>query len=318
MKVYWLLLLDCGKVAKQVPLGKDRCIIGRAEDTDLTLGGHDVSRHHAAVFFQNGRYFIEDLNSTNGTILNGVSIEHDVLAQGDQISIGEHTILFDDGTSTLFNIEETEVARRGRETAIIKDKFNQLGKKIDSRSLRNEFEEIEKFVRKSRKRLATLVHADKLTGLYNRQYFDRIAPQEIKKAKAARRQLSVLFIDLDHFKDINDQHGHRVGDEVLRAIAWLIQKACRKTDLVARYGGEEIVVVLPNTNGRDAGKIAEEIRGIIESQSKGRLNIPVTVSIGFATFPGDGKDLSSILDHADKALYQAKASGRNCVARYRE
>jgi diguanylate cyclase (GGDEF)-like protein len=318
MKAYWLLLLEGGKVAKQVPLGKGRCVIGRAEDTDLTLGGHDVSRHHAAVFFQNGHYFIEDLNSTNGTILNGASVEHDVLNHGDQISIGEYSILFDDGTSTLFNIEETEVARRGRETAIISDKFDTLGKKIGNGSLRKEFEEIERFVRKSRKRLATLAHADKLTGLYNRQYFDKVAPQELEKVKASRRNLSILFIDLDHFKEINDQHGHMVGDEVLRAVAWLVQKACRKTDLVARYGGEEIVVVLPNTDGPDAHKIADEIRVIIEKQSKSRLNIPVTVSIGFATFPADGTDLASILELADKALYQAKRSGRNCVVGYRE
>jgi diguanylate cyclase (GGDEF)-like protein len=318
MKSYWLLLIDSGKVAKQVPLVKGRCVIGRAEDTDLTLSGHDVSRHHAAVFFQNGRYFVEDLNSTNGTIVNGRNVEYSMLDHGDEISIGDHLILFDDGTSTLFNIEETEVARRGRETAIISDKFTTLGKKIDNKSLRDEFEEIEKFVRKSRKRLATLAHADKLTGLYNRQYFDKVAPQELKKMKSSGRHLSVLFIDLDHFKLINDQHGHRVGDEVLRAVAWLIQKACRKTDLIARYGGEEIVVVLPNTAGPDARKIAEEIRSIIEKQAKSILDIPVTVSIGVGAFPENGADLPSILEVADKALYQAKRSGRNRVGDYRE
>jgi len=318
MKAYWLLLLDCGKVAKQVPLGKDRCVIGRAEDVDLTLSGHDVSRHHAAVFFQNSRYFIEDLNSTNGTLVNGHYVEHSVLDQGDEISIGEHLILFDDGTSTLFNIEETEVARRGKETAIISDKFTTLGRKIDNESLRNEFEDIEKFVRKSRKRLATLAHADKLTGLYNRQYFDKVARQELQKMKSSGRHLSVLFIDLDHFKQINDRHGHRVGDEVLRAVAWLIQKACRKTDLVARYGGEEIVVVLPNTAGPGARKIAEEIRSIIQKQSRSMLSIPVTVSIGVAVFPEDGADLPSILELADKALYRAKKAGRNRIGDHRE
>lgn len=318
MKPYWLLLLDGGKVAKQVRLGDGRCIIGRGEDTDLTLSGKEVSRHHAAVVYRDDRYMIEDLNSTNGTLVNGKDADCTVLGHGDKITIGDHTIMFDDGTSSLFNIDETEVTRRGRETAIISDKFADLGKKIDNESLRSEFSEIERFVRKSRKRLATLAHADKLTGLYNRQYFDRVAPGEVEKMKSLQRPLSMLFIDIDHFKKINDEHGHMVGDEVLRAVAWLIQKACRKTDVIARYGGEEIVVVLPNTAKPDGRKIAEEIRAIIESQTQRRLNILVTVSVGVAAFPDDGTDLPSVIECADKALYRAKDSGRNRVVVHHE
>ncbi|MBE0433924.1 GGDEF domain-containing protein [candidate division WOR-3 bacterium] len=318
MKVYWLLLLDGGKVAKQLPLGRDRCVIGRAEDTDLTLSGNDVSRHHAAVRFQNGEYVIEDLTSTNGTCVNGRAIAQYILKPGDEILIGEHSVLFDDGTSTLFNIEETEIARRGRETAIISDKFSALGKKIGDESIRREFEAVEKYVRKSRKRLASLAHADKLTGLHNRQYFDQAAPGELQKMEVAKRPLSILFIDLDHFKKINDEHGHRKGDDVLRAVAWLVQKACRKTDLVARYGGEEIVVVLPNTARADAQKVAEEIRAIIEDQTKTMLSIPVTVSIGAAVFPDDGRTFAEVLERADQALYKAKKSGRNRVCAWYE
>jgi diguanylate cyclase (GGDEF)-like protein len=318
MKTYWLLLLDCGKVAKQLPLGKGRCVIGRAEDTDLTLVSHDVSRHHAAVLFQGGRYIIEDLNSTNGTFVNGRTIEHHTLSSGDEISVGDYSILFDDGTSSLFNIEETEIKRRGRETAIISDKFTSLGKKIDSKSLRKEFEDIEKFVRKSRRRLATLANADKVTGIFNRQYFDKIAAEEFEKAKTSQRHISILFVDLDHFKEVNDNYGHRTGDDVLRAIAWLVQKACRNTDIVARYGGEEIVVVLPNTISDDAVKIGEEIREIVAKQTRERLGIAVTVSVGVAGFPQDGDSLSSILEKADQALYQAKEKGRNCVCKYHD
>jgi diguanylate cyclase (GGDEF)-like protein len=318
MKTYWLLLLDCGKVAKQLPLGKGRCVIGRAEDTDLTLVSHDVSRHHAAVLFQGGKYIIEDLNSTNGTFVNGRTIEHHTLNSGDEISVGDYSILFDDGTSSLFNIEETEIKRRGRETAIISDKFTSLGKKIDSKSLRKEFEDIEKFVRKSRRRLATLANADKVTGIFNRQYFDKIAAEEFEKARVAQRHFSILFVDLDRFKEVNDNYGHRTGDDVLRAIAWLIQKACRNTDIVARYGGEEIVVVLPNTVSEDAIKIGEEIREIVAKQTRERLGIAVTVSVGVAGFPQDGDSLNSILEKADQALYQAKEKGRNRVCSYHD
>jgi len=316
MKTYWLLLLDCGKVAKQVPLSKGRCVIGRAEDTDLTLSNNDVSRHHAAVSFEGGRYVIEDLTSTNGTFVNGRQIEQHVLNPGDEISIGDHSILFDDGTSSLFNIEETEVKRHGKETSIISDKFTSLGKKIDDKSLRKEFEDIEKFVRRSRRRLATLANADKVTGIFNRQYFDKVAAEEFEKAKANQRHFSILFVDLDHFKEINDTYGHRIGDDMLRAVAWLIQKACRNTDVVARYGGEEIVVVLPNTISEDAMRIGEEIREIVVGQTEERLGVSMTVSIGVASFPEEGASLSLILEKADKALYQAKEKGRNRVCRY--
>jgi diguanylate cyclase (GGDEF)-like protein len=316
MKTYWLLLLDCGKVAKQVPLSKGRCVIGRAEDTDLTLSNNDVSRHHAAVSFEGGRYVIEDLTSTNGTFVNGRQIEQHVLNPGDEISIGDHSILFDDGTSSLFNIEETEVKRHGKETSIISEKFTSLGKKIDDKSLRKEFEDIEKFVRRSRRRLATLANADKVTGIFNRQYFDKVAAEEFEKAKANQRHFSILFVDLDHFKEINDTYGHRIGDDMLRAVAWLIQKACRNTDVVARYGGEEIVVVLPNTMSEDAMRIGGEIREIVAGQTEERLGVSMTVSIGVASFPEEGESLSLILEKADKALYQAKEKGRNRVCKY--
>ena len=315
-KRYWLLLLDRGRVAKQVLLGKGRSVIGRGEDTDLTLSSNDVSRHHAAVSCSESKYRIEDLNSTNGTLVNGREIKHHVLNVGDEISIGEYSILFDDGTSAMFNIEETEVVRRGEETSIISDKFSNLESKIESKSLRKEFKDIEKFVRKSRKRLADLAHADKVTGLYNRNYFDKAVAREFAATKSAGRVLSILFIDLDHFKKVNDEYGHQTGDDVLRCVAWLIQKACRKTDLVARFGGEEIVVLLPNTVARDAAKIGEEIRDIVEKQTAKILDIEVTVSIGVAAFPEDGDKLSAILERADKALYQAKEKGRNRVCRY--
>ena len=317
-KSYALLLLDCGKVIKQILLGSNEILIGRAEDTDLTLTSHEVSRHHAAVKIRNKQYVIEDLSSTNGTYVNSHRIEKQILNHGDEISIGEHSIVFDDGSHGLSCVEETEITRRGEETSIISGKFNSLEGKIGDQSLKKEFRDIEKYVRKSRRRLATLAHADKLTGLYNRQYFDKIAPQEFSKAKSANTYFSLLFVDLDHFKEVNDTHGHRTGDEVLRAVAWLIQRACRKSDLVARYGGEEIVIVLPKTQSSHASKIAEEIRIIIERQTKKILDIPITVSIGIAAYPEDGTALASILDKADKALYEAKRNGRNLVCKYHE
>jgi len=315
-KEYSLLLVTAGRVVKRLVLGKGAYTIGRADDTDLTLSSHDVSRHHARIRGDGGRYTLEDLKSTNGTYVNGQKVERHRLNSGDEISIGEYSILFDDGIRSHLFIEETEVARRGEDTEIISDKFSTLRKKIDDKTLRREFKDIESFVRKSRKRLATLANADNVTGLYNRQYFDKTAAQEFEKARVSRKRFSILFIDLDHFKRINDQYGHKTGDGVLRAVSWLIQKSCRKTDFVARYGGEEIVVVLPNTASADAARIGEEIREIIEKQTKNRLGVAITVSVGVATFPEDGKSLAMIIERADQALYQAKKAGRNRVCKY--
>ena len=117
---------------------------------------------------------------------------------------------------------------------------------------------------------------------------------------------------------MNDTYGHKKGDDALKIIAQLICASCRKSDFVARYGGEEIVVILPNTTSRDAVSVAQEINNIIAKQTKNLLGIRITVSIGVAIYPGDGTNLKKILESADKALYQAKRSGRNRVCKFDE
>ncbi len=317
-KKYFLLLIDSGIVVKKLPLVKGYYVIGRADDADLIISNKDVSRHHAAVNYDGADFIIKDLNSTNGTFVNSRKIVKHNLQPGDEISVGDYSIFFDDGSGSFFYPEDTEISRKGKETVIIENKFTKLRQKLKDDNLRAEFKKIESAVKKSRKRLSSLAKVDKLTGLHNRQYFDKVSKDEFTKTKERNLDFSILFIDIDHFKNVNDTYGHKKGDDALRTIAQLIYASCRKSDFVARYGGEEIVVILPNTTSRDAVSVAQEIINIVAKQTKKLLGIRITVSIGVATYPGDGENLKKILESADKALYQAKKSGRNRVFKFDE
>ena len=163
-------------------------------------------------------------------------------------------------------------------------------------------------------RLALL---DPLTMLGNRAAMDTALRRELQLAERHHQDLSLLLIDADHFKKINDDYGHHRGDLMLCEIARGIQSVCRGTDITFRFGGEEFVVLLGKTNAEGAKIIAERIRQQIEKTSisyNGRL-IGTTVSIGIATHhPGKKEHLNDLFERADTALYQAKANGRNCIA----
>jgi len=161
-------------------------------------------------------------------------------------------------------------------------------------------------------RLAT---TDGLTGLLNRRTLATQLVARVREAQRYRRPLSLLLIDVDHFKKVNDTHGHPAGDAVLRGVAAVARAQARETDLVARYGGEELAVVLPETDAAGARAIAERLRAAVESTAhasdQGALR--VTVSVGVATWPGGGQNPDELLTTADRALYRAKQTGRNRV-----
>jgi diguanylate cyclase (GGDEF)-like protein len=317
-KQYNLLLVDGAVVIKKIPLEEKQYSIGRADDCGIVLSSKDVSRRHAVITNEGSQYFVEDLDSTNGTFVNGQRVTKAALQPGDEISVGDYTFCFDDGSTPYSCPDETVVGRKGAETVIIEDKFSSLREKLKDNDLAAEFKTIEDMVKRSRKRLSSLANEDKLTGLYNRQHFDKVSKSEFSNVKKTGQPLSVLFVDIDHFKKVNDTYGHKKGDEVLKVVSQLVQISCRKSDFVARYGGEEIVVLLPNTVSRDAVKVAKDINTIIKKQTVRLVAIPVTVSIGVATYPGDGSSIAGVIDCADKALYQAKSAGRNRVFKYDE
>jgi two-component system cell cycle response regulator len=169
-----------------------------------------------------------------------------------------------------------------------------------------------------RARLEMLAHTDPLTQTYNRRaLMDRLT-EEMERARRYGLQLSVLMVDLDHFKAINDSYGHVVGDEVLRGVSATLQREARAVDVVARYGGEEFVVVLPETGTEGAMAVAERIRSRVAAvppMPGGEYGwLRVTVSIGVASVPESGANTpEELIGVADQALYRAKAEGRNRV-----
>ena len=162
--------------------------------------------------------------------------------------------------------------------------------------------------------LAKLALTDPLTGLPNRRAFEESLAREVALAIRHVRPLSLLLLDLDHFKRVNDTLGHPTGDEVLSSLGLLLARQGRRGDVVARIGGEEFAVVLPETGKEQAVAAAERIRIAVSSSPLGtRTKVPVTVSIGVASLPHPCGDLEALVSAADAALYAAKSAGRDRV-----
>ena len=165
-----------------------------------------------------------------------------------------------------------------------------------------------------------LAVTDGLTSLANHRRFQEKLREEFARAVRHPEPVSLIFLDLDHFKKINDRYGHPAGDAVLRGLARILKSAAREIDLAARYGGEEFALLLPNTDSGGAVKLAERIRKLTEQgtfQIEGGGKIGVTVSAGVASFPEDASTPQEILERADYALYVAKEKGRNRTVPYR-
>jgi diguanylate cyclase (GGDEF)-like protein len=162
-----------------------------------------------------------------------------------------------------------------------------------------------------------LAVTDGLTGLNNHRFFQSFFDRELNRARRYNHPLSLIMMDIDHFKKINDTLGHPVGDKVLIEVARLLREQARDVDLVARYGGEEFMLVLPETKKSEAQLLAERIRVAVEKnrfEAEEAKNIGrVTISLGVSGFPDDGSEKDEIIDKVDKALYRAKAGGRNQV-----
>lgn len=160
--------------------------------------------------------------------------------------------------------------------------------------------------------LEQLARSDALTGLGNRMAAAERLTAEYQRFHRSRAPYSVLLLDTDHFKRVNDNHGHAVGDQVLQQIAAALQGAARTTDFAARYGGEEFLLLLPDTDAEGALVLAERVRAAVSAASNTVAGM-VTVSIGAATARDDDATHETIVQRADEALYRAKANGRNRV-----
>ncbi len=169
--------------------------------------------------------------------------------------------------------------------------------------------------REARRNLLHMARIDGLTGVYKRDYFTHVFEAEIQRARRYGRELSVMLLDLDHFKNVNDSYGHDAGDRMLRQVALNIAGACRASDLVCRWGGEEFLLVLPETGLKEALVVAERIRKMVSEASVAteRGSVACTVSIGLACLSERTGNLDDLVKLADRALYRAKRRGRNRV-----
>jgi diguanylate cyclase (GGDEF)-like protein len=157
---------------------------------------------------------------------------------------------------------------------------------------------------------------DPLTGLYNRRYLEDFLFKQIHQAQRAQAPVSILMLDLDHFKKINDTYGHDAGDAVLKELGRILQSDIRGDDIATRYGGEEFIVLFYNTDAETAKNRAESLRlsvSMLQVKYGAQQVGPITISIGISVYPNDGKNPLELIDAADKALYSAKNTGRNRV-----
>ncbi|MGI8882693.1 MAG: diguanylate cyclase [Pyrinomonadaceae bacterium] len=281
-----LVFLTGDLLAVPIPLDREEVILGRALEAGVRINDKNISRQHAKInTIYDGKnqiteYVVTDLNSRNGTLLNGQKITQEKLQNGDKISIGEHIL---------------------------------------------RFELLDEIDREYHRQIHRLLSHDDLTGLLSSRSFFTELRRETGRAKIENRQFCVLMMDVDHFKRVNDTHGHLTGSKTLEEIGFCITQILRSGDAAARFGGEEFAAFLLNAELTQALVAADRIRSEIEKQEfsvvrQGKFIKAhhVTISIGVSAFPTDSSDPIELVEMADSALYRAKREGRNRVCAYRD
>jgi diguanylate cyclase (GGDEF)-like protein len=249
-----------------------------------------------------------------------ISYPLEVLAEGaDEIARGNFGFTLDLNANHEI---DTLASSFNRMSVKMKDQRDVLLKQISlleaqKQEITTQYEELAE----ANARLELIAITDQLTGAYNRRYIMRKIEQELSISIRHGLPMSITMIDIDHFKDINDTHGHQVGDEVLKEVVQVLSSSIRTSDLLGRYGGEEFIIIAPLTGHQEALILAERLR---ETVSKWPFEttygfIKLTISLGVATYDGKaetkpGTLLEQLLARADAELYKAKAAGRNCVS----
>jgi diguanylate cyclase (GGDEF)-like protein len=261
-----------GTLGRRYEFGGREIVVGRDTDNDICVDLATISRRHARLFAKkNGEAWVEDLGSTNGTLVNDEPIDGPrQLHNGDLLRFGGSILKFIEG---------------GNVEALYHEEIYRL------------------------------MITDGLTGAATQRAFLEFLDRELLRARRHGRPLSLVMLDVDRFKAVNDEHGHLAGDGVLRGVAAAIREEVRGDELFARYGGEEFAVVLPETVLADAARFCERVRAKVESQAfpwKEHV-LHVTISVG-GTSPEPDEDQAALLARADARLYEAKRAGRNrCV-----
>jgi diguanylate cyclase (GGDEF)-like protein len=202
----------------------------------------------------------------------------------------------------------------------IQNHANELEARVRERTV--QLESVNQELQKSQEALQELAIRDALTGLFNRREMERLLDEEMERQHRSKNTFSVslIMLDIDHFKKINDTYGHQAGDAILQSLGKILIASTRQLDRVARFGGEEFVIIAPEISKNDVYSMAERLRNIVANHqfliSEGNglaTTIPVTISLGLASIPTDADSKSGLLKGADQALYEAKHRGRNQV-----
>jgi diguanylate cyclase (GGDEF)-like protein len=282
-----LVFLRGELLAAPIPLDREEVTLGRALEADVRVNDARASRIHARIRVERdpstgqARYRVQDLGSTNGTLLNGHPVSDAYLEDGDKLTIGEHLLRFD----------------------LLDD--------ID---------------REYQRQIHRLLAHDELTGLLTSKSFFSELRREAARSERDGRPFCVLMMDIDHFKAVNDTHGHLVGSQTLEDIGSLITHALRAGDVAARFGGEEFAAFLLNADCAQGLVAAERVRAAIEGHAFAAVRrgsaqdtgetLRITISVGVASYPDDARDPIELVELADTALYRAKNMGRNRVIAY--
>jgi diguanylate cyclase (GGDEF)-like protein len=256
----------------RIPLTGAPAVFGRSSECDVPIPDEGISAKHLEIGLRpDGKLWIKDLASLNGTMVNGEKITERELFPGDRVLIGHTPMRF-----LLYTPAEDEL-------------LNDL----EMRALQ-----------------------DPLTGLFNRRYLDQRLEQELQFAVRHGTKISLLLLDIDHFKAVNDGYGHPVGDRLLLELGSYIRGCVRTEDVVVRHGGEEFSIILRQIDDTGAAALAERLRAGIEAFPfvHAGNRIPVTMSIGLVMATGQkGLHRAALIDAADRELYRAKDEGRNRV-----
>jgi diguanylate cyclase (GGDEF)-like protein len=259
-------------IGRRVPLLNAQYIVGRDSEAGFVVSRSSVSRQHARLYADDtGNWWVEDLNSTNGTFVNESRIKNKQLADSDQVRFGDAIYKFLAGS----NVEQA---------------YHEA--------------------------IHNMAIQDGMTGIHNKRYFSEFLEREIAVCSRHGHPLTLVMFDVDHFKKVNDTHGHLAGDAVLKELAARIRPRIRREDLFARYGGEEFACVLPSTALPGGVVFAEHLRTLIEERPCvfDGVSIPFTISLGVTTLHREtGVDVTGLIRRADENLFAAKRGGRNRV-----
>lgn len=285
-------------------------LMGRSPHCNILLSDSAVSREHAKLFFRDGAFVIEDLNSTNGSKVNSIPVEESILDSLDTLKLGRIS----------FTFKVKEVSQGGKttltpdDTKILDKDLDQIIEGMENSPAKEKLLAFQSTFNKKKKDLIGLAYGDELTGLYNRRYFDRELEIEIRRSVRYNRPLTLIMVDIDHFKKFNDTYGHQKGDSVLRTVGTILKENSRSSDIVCRYGGEEITILLPEQDIKQGIIAAEKLRIVLAREAKEIENVEITASFGVGTTGAGIKTGEELISKSDEALYKAKKSGRNCTA----